>query len=114
MSGVPPVVRWLIVLAVSIVAFMGGSVVWDEDEGTVTVKIPVPQQQLSGDLAAVDARSEGRATIQPADSELRDETPEGVPQETLRAAEDRVEGLAPLEPKPVGGAQNYEIRQDFA
>jgi hypothetical protein len=110
-----PRIRTIIIAVVTlVVGLLGGSIIWDEDESSPPPDVTVTQPIVAGDLAATDPEDENRVTIAPADSDLRDETPEGVPTDTLRAGKDRVEGLEPLQPKPVGGAQNYEIRQDFS
>lgn len=103
--------RLVLLCAIIVVSAAGGTVVFDDDDGPLPAPVQAPPV---GDLQAVDPEGEGRATIDPADSDLRDETPEEVPADVLRAAKDRVEGLPPLEPKPVGGAQNYRIRRDFS
>jgi len=46
---------------------------------------------------------------------LKDSTPEDVPDRKLDAGADRTDEIAEdLDPRPVGGAQNYSCRQDFS
>lgn len=106
--------RWIAGL-IAFAAFLGvtGIVVTfvddDGDGGPDRIRIEVQTHAPAGDLAA-PAEDTGD---DPAQSVLRDETPPGAAPQTLEqgAAEaDQIE----LEPKEVGGAQNYEIKQDFS
>lgn len=70
-----------------------------------------------GDLQATPPEPGEPVTQTPADSELRDETPEDVPKATLDAGKQKTDQLGqglPEKPQPVGGAQNYSVTQDFS
>jgi hypothetical protein len=104
-------VRALIILAVTlVVGMLGGTIIWNDDEQPPPVEtVTVPDAAPAGDLAAPPEDTGD----DPADAVLRDETPPGAAPQTLEegAAEaDRIQ----LEPKEVGGAQNYSIQQDFS
>lgn len=80
------------------------------DRVTVTVAKKAPP---AGDLQA--PAPDAGPTEQPAQSELRDETPPEVPDERLERGLRKTDRLGEqLEPRPVGGAQNYSCRVDLS
>lgn len=92
---------------------------------SVTATVPATPAQVTvptpaaGDLAP--SGEEPPNGGDPAQSELRDETPPGVKASTLHAADDaevKIADKATLpavdEPLPVGGAENYTCRRDFS
>lgn len=83
-----------------------------------SVTVVVAKHTPSGDLDAGEAPATSKG-VDPGTSSLRDETPKGVSIDELRQAQAKTETLssdlpALDAPLPVGGAQNYECKQDFA
>lgn len=75
---------------------------------------PTPDT-VPGDLQVLPEKPSDPVTKDPADSALRDSTPETVPEQKLEDGAEKSDEISEgLEPKPVGGAQNYDCRQDFS
>lgn len=108
--------RWYsLLVAVAVLVGMFGVVVTfvddDNDGRPDRIRVEVPIKAPAGDLAA-PAEDTGD---DPGDAVLRDETPAGVAPPTLEEAAAQAEVTEDtLKPKEVGGAQNYEVKQDFS
>lgn len=88
---------------------------------TVTKKAVAPAVQAAkappaGDLQQ-QAPAQAKATMDPAQSALRDETPPDVAAEQLEQGQRQTEQLGkglPTRGPPTGGAQNYSVTKDFS
>lgn len=109
----PKVLRLIVVIATAILGTLtieDGSIPESSPDThtTTVVATPTPTPAApAGELATRDPE------------QLRDETPADVPATTLQKAEgveqDRSDALpSPADPLPVGGAQNYSCRTDYA
>lgn len=96
-----------------------GTLIAPSDTTVKTTTVPVSVAAPAGDLQTAAPTPGQPATEAPADSDLRDETPPDVPAATLakgKAATDQAADAAGVtdQAQPVGGAQNYSVRQDFS
>jgi hypothetical protein len=116
---------WRTVLIAVSALIAGGffvQVVTDQsDDGaghkTTTVKVSVGKAAPAGDLAGAKPDPGEATAMLPSQSDLRDETPPGVPNAQLKTGEQKTDKLGsslPTEPQAVGGAENYSVKQDFA
>lgn len=113
-------------IAIALAALIAGGffvqVVVDQgDDGnghkTKTVKVSVGKTTPTGDLAGSKPDPGEATAVPPSQSEMRDETPAGVPKADLvsgQAVTAKLGEQLPNEPQAVGGAENYSVKQDFA